>query len=72
VGQLKNVLYADNPHDLGALNQNIREAVPNIQQRELQAVSRYLFKEFPHVSQQMADVLNSSMMVNAISIAVFD
>jgi hypothetical protein len=50
-GKLKNVLYADSPHDLRALNQNIRESVSNIQQRELQEVSRNLFKEFRHGSK---------------------
>jgi hypothetical protein len=34
----------NNPHDLEALKQNIREAIYNIQQRELQQVSRNLFK----------------------------
>jgi hypothetical protein len=43
-GKLKSVLYANNPHDLEALKQNIREAIYNIQQRELQQVSRKLFK----------------------------
>jgi hypothetical protein len=33
-----------NLHDLEALKQNIREAVYNIQQRELQQVSQNLFK----------------------------
>jgi hypothetical protein len=40
----KNVVYANNPHYLEALNQHIREAVYNIQQRELQQVCRNLFK----------------------------
>jgi hypothetical protein len=43
-GKLKSVVYANNPHDLEALKQNIREAIYNIQQRELQQVSRNLFK----------------------------
>jgi hypothetical protein len=43
-GKLKNVVYANNPHDLEALKQNIPEATDNIQQRELQHVSRDLFK----------------------------
>ncbi|PNF15704.1 hypothetical protein B7P43_G12455 [Cryptotermes secundus] len=43
-GKLKNVVYANNPHDLEALKQNIREAIDNIQQRELQQVSQNLFK----------------------------
>jgi hypothetical protein len=42
--KLKSVVYANNPHDLEALNQNIREAIHNIQQCELQQVSRNLFK----------------------------
>jgi hydrogenase maturation factor HypE len=37
--KLKNVVYANNPHDLEALKQNIREAIYNIQQRQLQQVS---------------------------------
>jgi hypothetical protein len=41
-GKLKNV-YANNPRDLETLKQNIREAICNIQQRELQQVSRNLF-----------------------------
>jgi hypothetical protein len=43
-GKLKSVVYANNPHNLDALKQNIREAIYNIQQRELQQVSRNLFK----------------------------
>ncbi|PNF40314.1 hypothetical protein B7P43_G05786 [Cryptotermes secundus] len=43
-GKLKNVVYAKNPHDVEALEQNIREEIYNIQQRELQQVSRNLFK----------------------------
>jgi trehalose-6-phosphate synthase len=43
-GKLKSVAYANNPHDLEALKENIREAIYNIQQRELQQVSRNLFK----------------------------
>jgi hypothetical protein len=42
--KLKSVVYANNPHDLEALKQNIREAIYNIQQRELQQVSRNPFK----------------------------
>jgi hypothetical protein len=37
-------VYGNNPHDLEALKQNIREAIYNIQQRELQQVSRNLLK----------------------------
>jgi hypothetical protein len=37
-------MYANNPHDLEALKQNIREAIYSIQQRELQQVSRNPFK----------------------------
>jgi hypothetical protein len=43
-GKLKSVVYANSPHGLEALKQNIREANYNIQQRELQQVSRNLFK----------------------------
>jgi hypothetical protein len=43
-GKLKSVMYANNPHDMEALKQNIREANYNIQKRELQQVSRNLFK----------------------------
>jgi hypothetical protein len=41
--KLKSIVYANNPHDLGALKQNICEALDNIQQCELQ-VSRNLYK----------------------------
>jgi hypothetical protein len=44
MGKLKNVVYANNPHDPDALIQNIHEAIYNIQQRELQQLSRNLFK----------------------------
>jgi hypothetical protein len=57
-GKVKSVVYANNPHDLEALKQNIREAIYNIQQRELQQVSQICSKEFRHVSQQRADILN--------------
>jgi hypothetical protein len=43
-GKLKSVVYVNNPHDLEALKQNICEAIYNIQQRELQQISRNLFK----------------------------
>jgi hypothetical protein len=43
-GKLKCVVYANNPHDLESLKQNIREAIYNIQQLELQQVPRNLFK----------------------------
>jgi hypothetical protein len=43
-GKLKSVVYANDPHDLEALKQNIREAIYNVQQRELQEVSRNLLK----------------------------
>jgi hypothetical protein len=43
-GKLKSVVYANNPNDLQALKQNIREAIYDIQQCELQHVSRNLFK----------------------------
>jgi hypothetical protein len=35
-GKLKSVLYAHNPHDLEPVQQNIRDATNNIQQRILQ------------------------------------
>jgi hypothetical protein len=35
-GKLLSIVYANNPHDLEALKQNIPEAMYNIQQRELQ------------------------------------
>jgi hypothetical protein len=38
------IVYANNPHNLEVLKQNNREAIGNIQQRELQQVSRNLFK----------------------------
>jgi hypothetical protein len=37
-------VYANNPHDLEALKQNILEAIYDIQQHELQQISRNLFK----------------------------
>jgi hypothetical protein len=37
-------MYANNPHHLEALKQNIREAIYNIQQSELQNVFRNPFK----------------------------
>jgi DNA helicase TIP49 (TBP-interacting protein) len=43
-GKLKSALYANDTHDLEALKQNIREAIYNIQQRELQKVSGNLVK----------------------------
>jgi hypothetical protein len=49
---------ANNPQDLEALKDNICEAIYNIQQRELQQVSKICLKEFRHVSQQRADILN--------------
>jgi hypothetical protein len=54
------------------LKQNIREAIHNIQQRELQQVSEICIKEFRPVSQQRADFRTSSMMVSIILIAIFD
>jgi hypothetical protein len=42
-GKLKSVVYANSPHDLESRQQNTREAI-YIQQRELQQVSRNLFK----------------------------
>jgi hypothetical protein len=43
-GKLNNIVYASNPHDAEALKQNIREAIYNIPESELQKVSRNLFK----------------------------
>jgi hypothetical protein len=43
-GKLKSVVYANNPHDLEDVKENIHEAIYNIQQRELQQDSRNLFK----------------------------
>jgi Leu/Phe-tRNA-protein transferase len=40
----KSVVYANNLHDPEALKQNIREAIYNIQQCELQQVSKNLFE----------------------------
>jgi hypothetical protein len=37
-------MYVNNPRDLEAVKQNIREAIYNIQQRELQQISRNLFR----------------------------
>jgi hypothetical protein len=64
-GKLKSVvyLYANNQHDLEALKQNIREAIYNIQQLELQQVSRNLFKRI---------FWTSSMMVSTVLITIFD
>jgi hypothetical protein len=44
MGSIKSVVYANNPHDLESQKQNIREAIYYIQQRQLQQVSRNLFK----------------------------
>jgi hypothetical protein len=41
-----------------ALKHNIRDAIYNIQQCELQQVSEICLKEFRHVSQQRADIFN--------------
>jgi hypothetical protein len=43
-GKLKSVVHANNSHDLDALKQNIREAICNFQQRELQQVPQNLSK----------------------------
>jgi hypothetical protein len=43
-GKLITVVYANNPHDLETLVQNICEAIYNIQQCELQQASRNLLK----------------------------
>jgi hypothetical protein len=43
-GKLKSVVYVNNPHDLEALNQNIREEIYNIQQSKLRQISWNLFK----------------------------
>jgi hypothetical protein len=48
-------VYANNPHDLEALKENIREAIYNIQQREFPKIC---LKEFRHVTQQRADIMN--------------
>jgi hypothetical protein len=40
----ESVLHANNPHDMETLKQNVCEAMYNIQQHELQQVSRNLFK----------------------------
>jgi hypothetical protein len=64
-GKLESVVYANNPHDLEALQQNIREATDNIQQRELQRVSRNLFK-------RILTFWTSSMMVSTKLITIFD
>jgi hypothetical protein len=65
--KLKNFAYANNLHDVEALEQNISEAIYNIQQRELQQVSRSLFKQkknsdTPHRSRQK--FWTSSMIIN--------
>jgi hypothetical protein len=44
-GTLKSVAYANNPHGLEALKQNIREVIYTIQQCELQQVFQNLFKK---------------------------
>jgi hypothetical protein len=38
-GKLKSVVYATKPHDVEARKQNMREAIYNIQERELQQVA---------------------------------
>jgi hypothetical protein len=50
-GKLRSVVYANNPHDLEAIKQNIREAIYYIQQRNLfKRIQAYLTAE--------ADILN--------------
>jgi hypothetical protein len=66
-GKLKSVVYANKPHDVETRKQNIREANDNIQQRELQQVSRNLFKRI-----QASLTASSSMMVSTILITIFD
>jgi uncharacterized protein (DUF1015 family) len=44
VGKLKHFVYANNSHDLEILQQNIRDAIYNIQQHDSQQVSQNLFK----------------------------
>jgi hypothetical protein len=52
-------VYASNPHDLKALKQNIREAIHNIQQRELQQVSQNSFKRIQEcLTAEGIDILN--------------
>jgi hypothetical protein len=43
-GKLESVVYANNPHDLETLKQNIRKAIYDTQRRELQQVSRNQYK----------------------------
>jgi hypothetical protein len=44
-------VYANNPYDVEPLKQNIHEEVYNIQQHELQQVSKIGLKEFRYFSQ---------------------
>jgi hypothetical protein len=55
-GKLTNIVYANNTYDLEALKENIRGAVYNIQQHELQQVLKICLKEFRHVSQKRGDI----------------
>jgi hypothetical protein len=52
-------VYANNPHYLEALKQNIPEAIYNIQQCELQQVCRNLFKRIQTCLTAEADILNT-------------
>jgi hypothetical protein len=51
-------VYANNPYDLEALKQNIREAIYNIHQYELQQVPEFCLQNFRQVSQRRADILD--------------
>jgi hypothetical protein len=60
-GKLKSVVFANNPHDLDALKQNIGETIYNVQQCELLQVSRNLFKRIQTcLTAQRTDTLNIS------------
>jgi hypothetical protein len=55
-GKLKKNVYANSPHDLEALKQNIHEAVYSSLRREGIKLPEVCLKEFRHGSQQRADI----------------
>jgi hypothetical protein len=66
-------VYANNPHYLEALKQNIHEAIYNIQQCELQQVSQNLFKRIQTcLTEEGKYFEHLLMMMSTILITIFD
>jgi hypothetical protein len=56
-GKLKSALYANTPHNLEALKQNIREAIyTTFSNVYCNKSPEICLKEFRHVSQQRVDI----------------